>query len=72
MPPNLNNLYYAQVTCRGFGELPGRMRDANISHATLPTPCPNSISIQGLLNRSEIGYQDKLKEILQELATVRT
>ena len=59
MPPNLDNLYYAQVTCRGFGELPERIRDADISHGAFPTPCPSSTSIQGLLSRSESGYQDK-------------
>ena len=58
MPSDFNNLYYAQVTFSGFGELPERMHDVNISHAPLPTPLSSSTSLQGLLNRAESGYQD--------------
>ena len=57
MSPTSNNVYYAHATCSGFGRLPGRMRDAKITHAPLPAPFPSSTSLQGLLNRSKSGYR---------------
>ncbi len=55
MPPDLKNPYYAQATCSGFGELPERMRDVNISHAPLPTPFSSSTSLQGAKSRKWIA-----------------